>query len=74
MSDRAAVAMLHTKLARYRETAWRRDQPTATCPAQQGQVEQVMWMILKVRDRVPSEMTIHRALGYARRLRPTAGR
>jgi hypothetical protein len=25
----------------------------------------VLWMILKVRDHVPSEMTIRRALGYS---------
>jgi hypothetical protein len=66
MSDRAAAAMLHAKLARYREGAWRRDRVEALPPPRhRGTITELLWCVLKVRDRVPSEMTIRRALRYS---------
>jgi hypothetical protein len=66
MSGRQAAKMLHTKLARFREGAWRRDRSEALCPARhRGTIAELLWCVLKVADRVPSEMTIRRALGYS---------
>jgi hypothetical protein len=66
MSDRAAAAMLHEKLSRYRLSAWRRDASEALCPARhRGTITELLWSILKTFDRVPSIPTIRRALGYS---------
>ena len=52
MSDRQAAAMLHAKLARYREGAWRRDRSEALCPPRlAGRIDALMWMVLTVSDR-----------------------
>jgi hypothetical protein len=66
-SDREIARRLHRALAIYRSSRWqRRDCIEATCPAQhRGKLMQAMWLILKTRDYVPSEMTIRRALGYS---------
>lgn len=64
--DREVARRLRNALSVYRNGRWQRDGIEQTCPAQhRGKLVQVMWMILKVRDRVPSEMTIRRALGYS---------
>jgi hypothetical protein len=64
-SDREAARRLREALSTYRDGRWRRDGIEQTCPAQhRGKLVQVMWMILKV-SRVPSEMSIRRALGYS---------
>jgi hypothetical protein len=66
MKDRPAAAMLHTKLARYRETAFERERSEALCPARhRGTITEWLWMILKAHDHVPSEVTIRRALAYS---------
>ena len=63
MSDRAAAAVLFTKLARYREGAWRRDASEALCPVRhRGTVTQFLWMVLKCRDAVPGERLIRLVL------------
>jgi hypothetical protein len=63
MSERAAATMLRTKLTRYQTGPWRRDRFEALCPARhRGRIDELLWMILRVRDHVPSEMTIRRAL------------
>jgi hypothetical protein len=62
MSNREAAAWLHTKLARYRECAWRRDRAEAECPPRlAGHVNGLLWAALKCSDRV-SERTIRRSL------------
>jgi hypothetical protein len=66
MSDRAAAAMLHTKLGRYLQGDWRRDAAEDLCPARyRGTVTEVCWMILKVHAHAPSISTIRRALGFS---------
>ena len=65
MSDRQAAATLHTKLSRYMECAWRRERTADLCPVRhRGTISEVLWMILKTRDVVPSEMTIRRAISF----------
>jgi len=65
-SDREMARRLHSALATYSTGRWRRDRACEVCPKQhRGKLLQVMWSILKVRDHVPSVMTIRRALGYS---------
>jgi hypothetical protein len=65
-SDREIARRLHVALSRYRDGRWRRDQSELTCPSQHaGKLTAVLWMLLRVRDHVPSEVTIRRALGYS---------
>jgi hypothetical protein len=64
-SDRAAAAMLRTRLSRYREGAWQRDASEDLCPARhRGTITELLWTILKVRDAIPSERTIRAALAH----------
>ena len=63
MSDRAAAKHLHTKLSRYRAGAWRRDRSEALCPARhRGTVNELMWLVLKIRDAIPGDRMIRAAL------------
>lgn len=65
LSDRAAGEMLRKKLLNYRSGAWRRDEWENLCPTRhKGTLNELLWMTLKARNQVPSEMTIRRALGY----------
>ena len=53
-SDREAARQLRAALSRYREGRWRRDRSEATCPPRHlGRLDEMLWMILKVRDHVP---------------------
>jgi hypothetical protein len=62
-SDREIARQLHAALSTYRNGRWRRDRAEYTCPPQhRGKLVEVLWMILRTRDHVPSEMTIRRAL------------
>jgi hypothetical protein len=64
-SDREVARRLRTALLRYQTGRWRRDRSELTCPPQHaGKLIEVLWMLLRVRDHVPSEMTIRRALRY----------
>jgi hypothetical protein len=64
MSDRAAAAIIQTKLARYRSGAWRRDSAELLCPDRhRGIITELLWCLLKTsRDAVPSVETIRKAL------------
>lgn len=63
MSARSAAAALHAALARYSGLGWRRDRIEVKCPARHvGRITEWCWMILKMRDHVPSERVIRRAL------------
>ena len=65
MSDRAAAAMLYTKLRRYREGAWRRDRAEALCPARhRGTINELMWCVLRVRNRLVGERLIRAVLAW----------
>ncbi|MCD9821624.1 hypothetical protein [Bradyrhizobium japonicum] len=62
--DREIARRLRSALSMYSCGRWRRDQACEVCPMQhRGKLLQIMWLILKVRDRVPSEPAIRRALG-----------
>jgi hypothetical protein len=62
-SDREIARQLRLALARYRDGRWRRDRSEYTCPAQhRGKLTEVLYFLLRVRDAVPSETTIRRAL------------
>jgi hypothetical protein len=64
--DREIARRLRTALSIYRGGRFDRDRACEVCPVQhRGKLTEVLWMILKVRDHVPSEMTIRRALGYS---------
>lgn len=66
MSDRAAAAYLSVRLTRYAECAWRRERGEALCPPRHvGTITGLLWMILKARDRVPSERLIRYVLARA---------
>ncbi|WP_036053937.1 hypothetical protein [Bradyrhizobium sp. URHD0069] len=63
MSDRAAAAVLRTKLARYREGAWRREASEPSMPPRlAGRLDGLLWCVLKVRDRLVSERLIRAVL------------
>jgi hypothetical protein len=62
-SDREVARRLRIALATYQAGRFRRDRSDLTCPVQhKGKLTAILWMILKVRDAVPSEITIRRAL------------
>ena len=63
MSDREVARRLRSALSIYRGGRWERDRSELTCPPQyRGKLLQMMWLILKSRDAVPSEMTIRRTI------------
>ena len=63
LSDRECARRLRTALLRYREGAWRRTRSEALCPPHHaGKLTAVLWMVLKVADRVPSERLIRAVL------------
>ena len=63
MSGRQAAAMLHTKLARYRAGAWRREAAEAVPPPRHaGRLDTMCWRVLRLHDHAPSEATVRRAL------------
>lgn len=65
-SDREVARRLRVALSRYRDGRWLRDRTEAGCPEQYvGTLTQGLWLILRTRDCVPSEMTIRRSLGYS---------
>ncbi|SIN97223.1 hypothetical protein SAMN05443247_01096 [Bradyrhizobium erythrophlei] len=64
-TDREIARRLHIALSTYRGGRFRRDRKD-TCPIQyRGTLREQLYLLLRVRDRVPSEMTIRRALGYS---------
>jgi hypothetical protein len=63
LSHREIARRLHVALSRYRDGRWRRDQSELTCPSQHaGKLTATLWMLLRVKDYVPSERTIRAAL------------
>ena len=61
--DREIARQLHAALSRYRDGRWRRDSAEALCPPQhRDKLTEVLWMILKTRDRMPSERLIRLVL------------
>ena len=64
-SDREIARRLRTAIQLYQGGRWRRERADVECPHAAGKLTAVLWMLLRVRDFVPSEMTIRRALGYS---------
>ena len=63
LSDREVARRLHTALSTYRAGRFRRDR-NDTCPIQyRGKLTEILYLLLRVRDHVPSETAIRRALG-----------
>jgi hypothetical protein len=65
MSDRQAAATLRSALLRYQTGRWRRTRVETTCPEPRDRLASVLWMLLRVRDAIPSERTIRSALSRA---------
>ena len=62
-SARVKARRLHSVLLRFRSGPWRRLQAEAACPDQyRGKIEEVLFVILRTRDAVPSFCTIRNAL------------
>jgi hypothetical protein len=62
-SDREIARRLRSALSIYRAGRFRRDR-NDTCPKQyRGTLTELLYLLLRVHDHVPSEMTIRRALG-----------
>ena len=63
LSDRELARRLRHVLSVYREGRWRRDRSEPTCPTRhRGRLDEVLWMILKTRDAVPSERLLRLVL------------
>jgi hypothetical protein len=60
LSDRETARRIRSALARYQGGRWRRERTEATCPGRCRGLDAVLWRLLKVRDHVPSEMTVRR--------------
>jgi hypothetical protein len=65
-SDREVARRLRTALLRYREGRWRRSRADLNCPHDAGTITAVLWMLLKVRDAIPSERLIRLVLAQIR--------
>jgi hypothetical protein len=61
-SDREVARRLRYRLAVYRDGRWRRTRSETWCPHPPDRLEATLWKLLRVRDAIPSEMTIRRAL------------
>ena len=70
--DREVARQLLIALARYRNGRWLRDRSEATCPAQhRGKLVQVLWLILRTIDAIPSDRTARAALAQSRTQTPS---
>jgi hypothetical protein len=62
-SDREIARQLHTALSRYHAGRFRRDR-NDTCPVEhRGKLTEVLYLLLRTHDHVPSPATIRRVLG-----------
>jgi hypothetical protein len=68
ISSRRAAHRLHDALVRYACGAWRRERAAPSCPLRHaGRIEAMLWEILRVRDHIPSERVIRRAIDAAKK-------
>jgi hypothetical protein len=65
LSARETAHRLRYRLLIYRNGRWRRTSPDWMCPHEAESMDAALWCLLRIRDHVPSEMTIRRALGYS---------
>ncbi len=69
--DREVARQLLIALARFRNGRWLRDRSKMTCPPQhRGKLVQVLWLILKTIDAIPSDRTVRAALAQSRTQTP----
>ena len=63
LSDREVARQLRHALSTYRDGRWRRDRSELRCPPHHvGKLTEVLWMVLKTRDVLPSERLIRLVL------------
>jgi hypothetical protein len=67
-SARAAAHRMHDALVRYQCGPWRRERTSSGMPAHRHGPGAYYWRLLKVRDYVPSERVIRRAIDAAKKL------
>lgn len=66
MSDREIARRLRIALSTYYSGRWRRDRAEATCPARhRGKLTEILYLLLRVRDHVPSARLIRAVLSRA---------
>ncbi|WP_461349877.1 hypothetical protein [Bradyrhizobium liaoningense] len=64
VSNSAAAAAIHRRLALYRAGGWRRHRADEQLPtALVGKIEELLWHLLKQHDALPSERTIRAGPG-----------
>jgi hypothetical protein len=64
LSHRETAHRLRSRLLIYRNGPWRRTCSELTCPAaHRGRLDEMLWLLLRTSDRVPSIATIRRVLG-----------
>jgi hypothetical protein len=61
-SDREIARQLRTALARYQCGRWRRTRSEIENPHPRERLDAVLWMLLRVRDSIPSERLIRLVL------------
>ena len=61
LSQREIARRLRSRLLIYRNGRWRRSCAELKAPHPPEKIDAVLWAILRVKDYVPSEMTIRRA-------------
>jgi hypothetical protein len=54
----------HGALSQYHGGRWRRDRLSAECPRELDPLHQQLWQLLKLHDRVLSEVSLRRILGH----------
>jgi len=65
LSQREAARLIRIALIRYRQGRFRRERTCDACPAcHAGKLTGVLWLLLKIRDAIPSEMTVRRAIAF----------
>ena len=66
-TDRETARQLLIALARYRNSRWQRDRICEVCPAEhRGKLVQVLWLLLRTLDAIPSDRTVRAALAQPR--------
>jgi hypothetical protein len=63
VSHRETAHRLRRSWLLYRQGPWRRTSCLERCPHDPERLDAALWCLLKIKDYVPSEMTIRRATG-----------
>ena len=65
MSHRETAHRLRSRLLIYQSGRWRRTSAELRPPHDADSLDAALWCLLRIKDHVPSEMTIRRALAYS---------